>query len=835
MQEKNSSFKKKLKEFKNSFQGMDCESIKSSFINHLEYSLAKDEYTATEQDCYASLAYLTRDRLIERWIETQQAYYDSDAKWVYYLSMEFLIGRTLGNSLINLGILKDAECALNQLGRNMEELQEKEWDAGLGNGGLGRLAACFMDSLSTLEYPAAGYGIRYEFGMFFQSIINGYQVETPDNWLRLGNIWEFPRPEYMYRVNFYGRVNQYTGAGGKLRTEWTDTEEVMAMAYDIPVPGYRNNTVNNLRLWSAKSSRGFNLEYFNHGDYERAVLDSAMTENISRVLYPNDNVFVGKELRMKQQYFFVSATLQDIIRRYRKFHDSFHAFPEKVVIQLNDTHPSIAIPELMRIFIDEEDMGWDEAWDITSRCFGYTNHTVLPEALERWPVSLMERVLPRHMQIIYEINRRFLDEIEKKFPGNKELPGKLSIIEEGPEKKVRMANLSIISSFSVNGVAALHTDILKKFLFRDFYTVFPEKFNNKTNGITQRRWLKLCNPELADLISSRIGDKWITDLTKLKELIPLADDKDFREEWAAIKQRNKEKLSGYILSHNGIDVNRESMFDIQVKRIHEYKRQLLNVFHAVTLYNRMKENPEGDYVPRTIIFAGKAAPGYTLAKLIIKLITSVGEAVNSDPETADRLRVIFLRNYAVSNAEKIIPAADLSEQISTAGFEASGTGNMKFSLNGALTIGTLDGANVEMLEEIGRENFFLFGMDAAGVVKLRRSGYNPHSYYTWNGELRRVIDMINNGYFSPDNPGLFRPLIDSLLYRGDMFMLLADYKAYISCQEEVSRTFREKEKWTRMSIINTASMGKFSSDRTIREYAEDIWGIKPVPVEVSSG
>ncbi len=814
---------------------MNSESIMSSFISHLEYSLAKDEYTATEQDCYASLAYLTRDRLIERWIETQQTYYNTDAKRVYYLSMEFLIGRTLGNSLINLGILKETESALHSLGRNMEELREKEWDAGLGNGGLGRLAACFMDSLSTLEYPAVGYGIRYEFGMFFQSIVDGYQVETPDNWLRLGNIWEFPRPEYMYRVNFYGRVNRFNDSRGRLRTEWVDTEEVMAMAYDIPVPGYRNNTVNNLRLWSAKSSRGFNLEYFNHGDYERAVLDTAMTENISRVLYPNDNVFVGKELRMKQQYFFVSATLQDIIRRYRKFHDSFDAFPDKAVIQLNDTHPSIAIPELMRIFIDEEEMGWEKAWDIVTRSFGYTNHTVLPEALERWPVSLMKRVLPRHLEIIFEINRRFLEEIGKKFPGNNELLNSLSIIEEGPEKKVRMANLSIISSFSVNGVAALHTDILKKFLFKDFYLFFPEKFNNKTNGITQRRWLKLCNPELAGLISSQIGEKWITDLEKLRELLPLADDKNFRDEWAAVKQRNKEKLAAYILSHNGIEVNRESIFDIQVKRIHEYKRQLLNLLHAVTLYNRIKENPGGDFVPRTVIFAGKAAPGYQMAKLIIKLINSVGKAVNSDPETGNRLKVIFLRNYAVSNAEKIIPAADLSEQISTAGFEASGTGNMKFSLNGALTIGTLDGANVEMLEEIGRENFFLFGLNAPGVVKLRKSGYDPRSYYEKNRELKRALDMINNGYFSPDNPGLFRPVINSLLREGDMFMLCADFEAYINCQEEVSSAFREKERWTRMSIINAASMGKFSSDRTIREYAEEIWGIRPVPVKVGSG
>lgn len=815
----------------NELQGRDVESIKKSFVNHIEYSLGKDEYAATDQDCYASLALLTRDRLMERWIETQQSYYKKDAKRVYYLSLEFLIGRTLGNSLINLDLYGNAADAIKELGYNLEELREKEWDAGLGNGGLGRLAACFLDSLATLELPAVGYGIRYEYGIFFQSIKDGYQVETPDNWLRLGNIWEFPRPEFLYPVSFYGRVEEYTD-NNRARYRWVDTETIMAMAYDTPVPGYKNNTVNNLRLWSAKASREFDLNYFNDGDYITAVSEKSRSENITKVLYPNDNVFEGKELRLKQEYFFVTATVQDIVRRFKKTHGSFDNFYDKVAIQLNDTHPAIAIPELMRLLIDVENLDWDKAWDITVKTCGYTNHTVMPEALEKWPVSLFERVLPRHMQIVYEINRRFLADLAKKYPGNDALLRELSIIEEGPDKKVRMANLAIIGSHSVNGVAALHTEILKKDVFNNFYVNWPEKFNNKTNGITQRRWLKLCNPGLSSLIDDTIGDEWTKDLFQLRKLIPYADDPSFREKWMAIKHENKKFLAKYILSHNNMTVNTDSIFDIQVKRIHEYKRQLLNALNVITAYNRILDNPAGNHVPRTVIFAGKSAPGYYMAKLIIKLINSIAEKVNNDKRVKDLLKVLFLRNYAVSNAEKIIPAADLSEQISTAGLEASGTGNMKFALNGALTIGTLDGANVEIREEVGDDNIFIFGLDSAGVENLRRNGYNPFYYYNNNPALKRAIDQIQNGFYSEYQPDLFRPLVDSLLHQGDRYMLFADYDSYIKAQMRVDSVFNDKAKWARMSIMNTACMGKFSTDRTISEYAEEVWGAKAVPIKI---
>jgi glycogen phosphorylase len=822
---------KKIKVSEDDFKGMDVDSIKKSFLTHLEYSLGKDEYSSTMNDCYSSLALLTRDRLIERWTETQQTYYNKDAKRIYYLSLEFLIGRTLGNSIINLDMYENVEKSVKELGHTLEELREQEWDAGLGNGGLGRLAACFLDSMATLELPAVGYGIRYEYGIFFQTIKDGYQVESPDNWLRYGNIWEFPRPEFLYRVKFYGRVNQFDD-NGVLKTEWVDTEDIMAMAYDTPIPGYKNNTVNNLRLWSAKSTRDFNLEFFNDGDYEKAVSERARTENITRVLYPNDNIFEGKELRLKQQYFFVSATLQDIIRRYKKTNKTMDRFYDKAAIQLNDTHPAIAIPELMRIFLDEENMTWERGWSITTKTFGYTNHTVLPEALEKWAVSLMKNVLPRHLEIIYEINRRFLEEVGKLYPRRNDLLRDMSIIDDGNDKKIRMANLAIIGSHSVNGVAALHSEIIKEYVFKDFYSMWPEKFNNKTNGITQRRWLKLCNPELSKLITSKIGDAWAKDLYKLKDLIPFADDAEFKNDWSKIKRDNKIKLAEYIKKHNNIDVNIDSVFDIQVKRIHEYKRQLLNVLHAITLYNNIKENPKMDFVPRTIIFAGKAAPGYHMAKLIIKLINSVGDVVNNDKTIGDKLKVIFLRNYAVSNAEKIIPAADLSEQISTAGMEASGTGNMKFALNGALTIGTLDGANVEMREEIGAENFFIFGFDKDEVINTKQSGYNPRDYYNNNPLLKKTLDQIGGGYFSNNDRNLFKPILDSLLNEGDNYMLLADFDSYIKCQEEVSESYKDSDKWLKMSILNTANMGKFSTDRTIAEYAKDIWNAKPVPIEI---
>jgi len=813
--------------------GMDADAIKKSFGIHMEYSLAKDEYTATPYDCYSSLALSTRDRLMERWINTQQTYYNRRAKRVYYLSLEFLIGRTLGNSLVNLGLRDEAERAMRELGYSLEELREKEWDAGLGNGGLGRLAACFMDSLATLEYPAMGYGIRYDYGIFFQSIRDGWQVETPDNWLRLGNVWEFPRPEFTYLVRFYGRVEPRGDGSGAERRRWVDAEEIVAVAYDTPVPGYRNNTVNNLRLWSAKSTREFDLNYFNDGDYIKAVAAKSVSENITKVLYPNDNVFEGKELRLKQEYFFVSATIQDIVRRYKKTEGSdFRAFPDQVAIQLNDTHPAIAIAELMRVLVDLEGLAWDEAWDISVKTFGYTNHTILPEALEKWPVALLGRVLPRHLEIIYEINSRFLAEVARRFPGDERMIRDLSLVEEGPERRVRMANLAIVGSHSLNGVAALHTEILKERVFRDFHALWPERFNNKTNGITQRRWLKLCNPELAGLISSRIGDGWVTNLDELRRLEPLAEDAGFRAEWRAVKRARKEFLARYVRAHLNVEVNVDSLFDIQVKRIHEYKRQLLNVLHVITLYNRIRDDPLACIAPRTVFFAGKAAPGYHMAKLVIKLINSVAETVNSDPLARGKLAVHFLRNYAVSNAEKIIPAADLSEQISTAGTEASGTGNMKFALNGALTIGTLDGANVEIREEVGDENIFIFGLDSRGVSDLKARGYDPVSFYRADPELRRVIDQIGGGFFSKGDPDLFRPVADALLRNGDHYLLLADYRSYVDCQSRVSETFRDPEKWARMSILNTARMGKFSTDRTITEYAREIWGIKPVRIEL---
>lgn len=809
----------------------DPESIKQNFTDHLVYSLMKDEYSATDRDIYESLALTVRDRLVERWINTQQAYYVHDAKRVYYLSMEFLVGRTLGNAIVNLGGWGNTEKAMKSIGYQLEDLRESEWDAGLGNGGLGRLAACFLDSMASLSYPAYGYGIRYEYGIFHQKIKDGYQVEFPDNWLRYGNPWEISRPEFLFPVHFYGKLSTFKDIQGHERTEWVDTDEIMAMAYDTPVPGYRNNTVNTMRLWSAKSTREFNFHYFNDGDYQKAISERAESETISKVLYPNDNVMQGKELRLKQEYFLVAASLQDIIRRYLKGHENFDQFADKVAIQLNDTHPALAIPELMRVLVDEQKLSWDKAWDITVNTFGYTNHTVLPEALEKWSVALMEKVLPRHLSIIYEINARFLEEVRKKMPKDPKKLSRMSIIEEGEYKNVRMANLSVIGSHSVNGVAQLHTDILIESVFHDFYELWPQKFNNKTNGITQRRWLKLCNPALSHLISETIGEKWTTDLFELKKLEKYVNDKKFREKFAAIKKENKVRFAGYIKETTGIEVNVDSMFDCQTKRLHEYKRQLLNILHVITLYNRIKDNPKIDMVPRTVIFSGKAAPGYHQAKLIIKLANAVAEIVNNDEDVAGRLKVVFVENYSVSIAEKLIPAADLSEQISTAGMEASGTGNMKYALNGALTIGTLDGANVEMKEEVGDENIFIFGLTAPEVQKLKYSGYNPREYYHKNIELRKVLEMIESGYFSPEQPELFMPIIKSLLDHGDQYLLCADFDAYVKMQENVSKTYLDREKWITMAILNVARMGKFSSDRTIKQYADEIWGVKPLEIK----
>ncbi|NTW48424.1 MAG: glycogen/starch/alpha-glucan phosphorylase [Chlorobiales bacterium] len=815
----------------NGLTGNDPESIKKSYLQHLTYSLARNAETATPHNRYASLALSVRDRLTERWVVTQKTYYEQDPKRVYYLSMEFLIGRTLGNAMINLGLEDSVEKAMTELGNNLEVLEDMEPNAGLGNGGLGRLAACFLDSMATLELPAYGYGIRYEYGIFHQRIQDGYQLETPDNWLRNGNPWEIERSERLYPVKFYGHVHQYHNDKGMLVTDWVDTEHVMAMAYDVPVPGYHNNTVNNLRLWAAKSTREFDFHYFNDGDYEKAVSEKASSETISKVLYPNDSRAQGKELRLRQEYFFVSASIQDIIDRYLKTHKDFHCFPEKVAIQLNDTHPAIAVAELMHQLIDVAHLPWDRAWDITVKTFAYTNHTVMPEALERWSVELLEKVLPRHLQIIYEINERFLQMIKLRYPNDMDRLRRMSLIEETNPKHVRMAFLAIVGSHSVNGVSELHTNILKadQTLFKDFYELWPEKFNAKTNGITQRRWLKLCNPGQSRLITEKIGDGWITDLYQLKRIAPFAEDSKFQKEWREVKRQNKERLAKYIKAHHHIEVNLDSIFDCQVKRIHEYKRQMLNVLHVIWMYNWIKQNPKADFVPRTVLFAGKAAPGYFMAKLIIKLINSVGSFINHDPGIDNKLKVIFLENYSVSQAEIIMPASDLSQQISTAGTEASGTGNMKFALNGALTIGTLDGANIEIMEEVGAENMFLFGLKTNEVHDLKHSGYNPMSYYESDPELKAAIDLIRYGYLAPSQPGLFDPIVQSLLY-DDRYMLLADFRDYIRSQREVEQSYSNQKKWTRMSILNVANMGRFSSDRTIQQYTDEIWNAKPVTI-----
>jgi len=804
--------------------------IIKSFLEHLEYTLGKDKYSATKYDRYNALAYAVRKHLVERWLDTQQAYYHSDNKRVYYLSMEFLMGRTLGNALINLGLYEEFREAISSLGQDFDEILSEEQDAGLGNGGLGRLAACFLDSMATMSIPAYGYGIRYEYGIFRQQIVDGAQLEIPDNWLRYRNPWELDRQEHLHNVKFYGRVITTFNKDNKLVREWVDTEDVMAMAYDTPIPGYDTHSVNTMRLWSAKSSREFDLKFFNEGNYIRAVEKKMQTETISKVLYPADNVIEGKELRFKQEYFLASATVHDVLYRFKKKHKDMRLLPDKVAIQLNDTHPTLAIPELMRVLIDLEGVEWDQAWEITGKTFAYTNHTILPEALEQWPVWFFEQILPRHLQIIYEINDWFIKQIRARFPDDPDRLTRMSIVEEHWERKIRMAHLAIVGSHSVNGVAELHSKILRDQLFKDFYEMYPERFNNKTNGITQRRWLKMSNPLLSGLITDYIGDAWVRDLYELEKLGAVSADPEFSQRWQEMKSDNKKQLALYIQKHNGITVDPESLFDVQVKRIHEYKRQLLNVLHIITLYNRIKDDPTASFVPRTFIFGGKAAPAYFAAKLTIRLINAVADIVNDDADVAGRIKVVFLANYGVSLAEKIFPASDLSEQISTAGTEASGTGNMKFALNGALTIGTLDGANIEIMEEVGRENIFIFGLTAEEVLSLKQQGYNPREYYQGNAELKRVLDMISGGFFSPESPELFVPITDSLLNLGDQYLLLADYASYVACQEEVSRLFVQKEEWARRAILNCAGMGKFSSDRTIDQYAREIWGIQPVDI-----
>ncbi|MBN3326263.1 PYGL protein, partial [Atractosteus spatula] len=807
--------------------------VKKGFNRHLHFTLVKDRNVATQRDYFFALAHTVRDHLVGRWIRTQQFYYEADPKRVYYLSLEFYMGRTLENTMINLGLQNACDEAIYQLGLDIEDLEEMEEDAGLGNGGLGRLAACFLDSMATLGLAAYGYGIRYEYGIFNQKIREGWQVEEADDWLRHGNPWEKARPEYMLPVHFYGRVEQ-TREGSK----WVDTQVVLAMPYDTPIPGYMNNTVNTMRLWSARAPNDFNLRDFNIGDYIQAVLNRNLAENITRVLYPNDNFFEGKELRLKQEYFVVAATLQDIIRRFKACKKvspgastSFDTFPDKVAIQLNDTHPAMAIPELMRILVDIEKLPWDKAWDITKKTFAYTNHTVLPEALERWPVHLMENLLPRHLQIIYEINQKHLDKMAALFPGDLDRIRRMSLIEEDGGKKINMAHLCIVGSHAVNGVAQIHSNIIKKDVFRDFSELEPDKFQNKTNGITPRRWLLLCNAGLAELIAETIGEDYVKDLSQLKKLINFVDNDNFIRNVAKVKQDNKVKFAQYLEKEYKVKINASSMFDVHVKRIHEYKRQLLNCLHIITMYNRIKKDPTAPFVPRTVIIGGKAAPGYHMAKTIIKLITSVGEVVNNDPVVGNKLKVIFLENYRVSLAEKVIPATDLSEQISTAGTEASGTGNMKFMLNGALTIGTMDGANVEMAEEAGEENLFIFGMRVEDVAELDKKGYDAREYYNELPELKQVIDQIKSGFFSPKQPELFNDVIN-MLFNHDRFKVFADYEAYVKCQERVSKLYKNPKEWTKMVIKNIAASGKFSSDRTIKEYAQEIWGVAPTDLKI---
>ncbi len=810
-------------------KGLDTRSIQLSFANHLEYSLSKDQYTATNRDLYLALAFAARDRLIERWIKTQQKYYTADVKRVYYLSAEYLMGRVLTNNLINLEMYAQTRQAMEELNIDLEEIAGQEPDMGLGNGGLGRLAACFLDSLATLELPAVGYGIRYEFGIFDQEIRNLAQVELPENWLRYANPWEISRPEIIFTVHFYGRVKQVTLPDGGARSEWVDTSDVVGIPYDTPVIGYGNNTVNTLRLWAARASNEFDLNYFQHGDYLKAVEEKNISENISKVLYPSDEAYEGRELRLKQQYFFVSCSVKDIIRRYLVNHDSFDEFPDKVAIQLNDTHPALAILELMRLFLDSYFLSWEKAWDLTTRTCAYTNHTLLAEAMEKWTVSLFGNLLPRHLEIVYEINRRFLKDVSIRFMRNGEKLRAMSLIEEGPEKRVRMAHLAIVGSHSVNGVAELHTRLLRERELKNFDEMYPGRFTNKTNGVTPRRWLLAANPGLAALITRQIGSGWVRGLSELKKLESCTEDADCRREWREIKLANKQRLATLAYQLTGERLDPESIFDVQVKRIHEYKRQLLNILHVISLWLKLKEEKDFRIHPRTFFFGGKAAPSYHTAKMIIRLICHTADIINRDTATQKTLKVIFLPNYRVTLAEAVFPGADVSEQISTAGYEASGTSNMKFAMNGALTIGTLDGANIEIMEEVGRENIFIFGLTAEEVA-TQRGSHRPLDYYQDNAVLKQAIDLIREGFFSPDDRGLFQPLVDQLLSE-DRFMVLADFEAYHRCQMELDALYCDTEEWTRRSILNVARIGKFSSDRTILEYNRDIWHAEPVSIE----
>ncbi|MEQ9299233.1 MAG: glycogen/starch/alpha-glucan phosphorylase [Cyclobacteriaceae bacterium] len=812
--------------------GLDAETLKRAFLDNLFYLQGKYPANATKNDIYMALAYTIRDRTIHRWLHSSTTYLDNDSRAIGYLSAEFLMGPHLGNNLINLGLYDKASSAMSALGLDLKAILGQEEEPGLGNGGLGRLAACFLDSMATLHIPAVGYGIRYEFGIFDQEIHDGWQVEITDRWLKYGNPWEIARPEADVEVYFGGSIASFDNNDNTTAKRWIPAEVVRAVPYDTPVLGYRTDNAIILRLWKAEAGHSFDFQMFNQGDYYGAVNEKVKSENITKVLYPNDTQREGQELRLKQQYFFVSATLQDVLRYHTKHRKHrIEQFHEKMTLQLNDTHPSIAIAEMMRLLIDRHNLSWEAAWEVTHGTFAYTNHTLLPEALEKWPVSMIGSLLPRHLQIIYEINHRFLEEVKRVFPDDTERLTRMSIIAEGDEKYVRMAHLAAVGSYAINGVAALHTQLLTSQVMKDFYELWPEKFSNKTNGVTPRRWVVLNNQRLTSLINEKIGDGWIKDSTQLRQLEEFADDPNFQIAWQGCKHAVKKELASYIKNSLGIAVNTHSMFDVQVKRIHEYKRQILNVLHIITLYNRIKKDPNSSAVPRTFIFGGKAAPGYDMAKMTIKLINSVGDIVNADQDLNGQLKVVFLPDFNVTNSQRVYPAADLSEQISTAGKEASGTGNMKFTMNGALTIGTLDGANIEIREEVGEENFFLFGLTASQVDEVKGAGYRPLDYYHKNEELRQCLDMLASGYFSSGNASLFQGLVDSLKYQ-DEYMVLADYASYVKCQGEVSAAFENEYQWIRMSILNTARSGKFSSDRTIKEYCEDIWKIDPVTVKL---
>ena len=813
--------------------GLTAKDLKQAFVDSLMYDQARFAGRATQLDHYLAAATAIRDRIVNRWISTMQTYVEQDVRIVCYLSAEYLLGPHLGNNLINLGITSEAEQAMRDLGLDPKAILAEEPEPGLGNGGLGRLAACYMDSLSTLNIPAIGFGIRYEYGIFDQEIRDGWQVEVTDKWLQWGNPWEVARPEGAVHIGFGGRTESFFDEHGKYKARWIPARTVKAIPYDTPIAGYRTDNVNTLRLWKAEAVESFNFNAFNAGDYVGSVREKMQSENISKVLYPNDDNASGKELRLEQQYFFVSASLQTMIHIHLRQGRPLHDFHEKWAVQMNDTHPSIGVAELMRLLIDENGLSWEAAWDTTVKTMGYTNHTLLPEALEKWPIALFQSLLPRHLEIIYEINRRFLDDVKIKFPSDDGRIRRISLIDEAGGRHVRMAHLATVGSHAVNGVAQLHSELLKKDVLHDLYEMYPERFSNKTNGVTPRRWMVLANPSLSRLISSRIGEGWISDLDQLRKLEESAEDAGFRAEWQESQHTVKQQLVDYIQAKSGVSVDPASMFDTMVKRIHEYKRQHLKALHIVTLYNRIKRNPSDHVIPRTFLFGGKAAPGYFAAKLIIKLINSIGDVVNSDADVAGRLKVVFLPDYNVTFGQRVYPAADLSEQISLAGKEASGTGNMKFAMNGALTVGTLDGENIEIREAVGAENFFLFGLTTDQVYAAKSEGYNPHKFYDENQELREAIDVLGSGKFSNGDTSLFRPILDTLLYRDDPYMLMADYPAYIECQDKISQAFLDKDQWTRMSILNTARMGYFSSDRSIREYSEDIWHTKPVKVESS--